>query len=480
LFFSLLLPAGGLPGCTVGPDYVPPEPDMPDAWHQALVKGLEKGEADLRAWWTLLEDPVLDRLIERATEGNLDLEQATARIQEARALVGAALGVWFPAVGATGGYERTRISEGVNPVLPNSRERRNNMYRAGLDASWEIDLWGRISRYVESADASLEATVENFRDILVILYAEVALSYIEARSLQARIRLALENVESQRKTLQLTRDRFNAGLVPELDVRQAELNLASTESVIPSLRILLVRELNRLGVLLGQRPGALHAELAPASPLPSLPERVQVAPPANLLRQRPDIRQAERELAAQTACIGIATADLYPRLSLSGRYALESLTAENFLDSGSRAWSFGPSVRWSLFEGGRIRSAIKAEEARTREALARYEQTVLFALEDVENALVSYVQEIEHRDALRRTVTASRQSVTLVETLYRTGLTDFQNVLDMQRSLFLQQDRLAESEGRVIQNLVRIYKALGGGWAPEAAILQESGSEDAE
>jgi NodT family efflux transporter outer membrane factor (OMF) lipoprotein len=273
--------------------------------------------------------------------------------------------------------------------------------------------------------------------------------------------------------LQLTEDRLRAQIAPALDVRQAELNLARTESIIPTLRTLEALAIHRLGVLLGEYPSELYDELSAEAPIPAPPETIDISLPANLVRQRPDIRQAERQLAAQTARIGVATADLYPRFSLSGAFAFQATDFGNTFDRSSITYLVGPSVRWNLFNGGRVRNSIIAEDARTKQALARYEESVLLALEEVANALVAYVQESERRDALARSVTAAEQSVELVKTLYRTGLTDFQNVLSMDRSLFVQQDEFAESKGRVTKSLVRVYKALGGGWDPGPRVIRD-------
>ncbi len=300
-----------------------------------------------------------------------------------------------------------------------------------------------------------------------MLYAEVSTNYVEVRALQDRIKYVRGNIETQRKSLQLTKDRFDAGLAPDLDVQQAELNLARTESTLPSLQMRLVQTINRLGVLLGEHPDALHDQLVKPSSIPKPSEQITVGLPIGLLRQRPDIRQAERELAAQTALIGVAKADLYPSFSLFGTF---EVAANDFSDvfsySKSRMHSFGPSFTWNIFDGGRVRNQIKAEDARTEQALVRYEQIVLDALEDVENAMISYIQEEVRRSALERSVKAARKSTDLVRTLYISGLTDFQNVQEMERFQFEQEDQFAESEGMVIQNLISIYRSLGGGWNP--------------
>jgi NodT family efflux transporter outer membrane factor (OMF) lipoprotein len=458
-----------LQGCMVGPDYVPPDTQMPDRWSQELSEGLSEGEADLRTWWTNLDDPTLDRLIDRAAAGNLDVKQAVARIRQARAQFGIATGEIAPSVDAEGQVQTSRISNNVSEGVAPPQSRTDTFYSLGLDASWEIDLWGRIRRNIESADASIGAQIDDFRDVLVVLYAEIADTYVQIRTLQARIVSALGNVQTQQGALQLTINRNRAGLAPDLDVRQAELNLATTQAFVPTLRAALAQSINRLAVLLGEFPSALQAEFEQSAPIPSPPAEIVVGLPAELLRQRPDIRQAERELAAQTAQIGVATADLYPTLSLSGAFAFESFSSSDLFQWKSRAFQIGPTVRWNIFDAGRIRQNIVLQEALTEEVLASYEQTVLSAVEEVESAIAAYVQEMQRREALERSVTAARASVSLVTTLYRSGLTDFQNVLDTQRSQFTQEDALAESRGLVVQDLIQLYQALGGGWGPAPA-----------
>jgi NodT family efflux transporter outer membrane factor (OMF) lipoprotein len=455
-----------LQGCMVGPDYVTPETEVPDRWNLELREGLTEGKADLRTWWTYLNDPELDHLIERATLGNLDLKQAVARIRQARAAFGIATGEIAPSVDAQGQTQTSRASSNVSGVAP-PQDRTDTFYSFGLDSTWEIDLWGRIRRNIESADASIGASIEDYRDVLVVLYAEVADTYVQIRTLQSRIVSALGNVKTQEGALQLTVNRNRAGLAPDLDVRQAQLNLATTQAFVPTLLAALAQNINRLAVLLGEYPSAVQAELTQNAPIPSPPPQVITGLPTELLRQRPDIRQAERELASQTAQIGVATAALYPTLSLSGAFAFESFSASDLLQWKSRAFQFGPTVRWNIFDAGRIRSNILVQDALTEELLAGYEQTVLSAVEEVESAMAAYVQEVHRREALQRSVVAARASVSLVDTLYRSGLTDFQNVLDTQRSQFEQEDALAESRGLVTQYLIQVYQALGGGWGPE-------------
>ncbi len=456
-------------GPRVGPDYTPPELEMQDSWHQEITKGLKEGEANLQTWWTVLNDPVLDGLIERADQSNLDLKEAFARIKEARALRGISAGERFPDINSTGAGMRKRSPHTFLPPTT-QRSRTDEFFKFGGEGSWEIDFWGRIDRSIESADASLEASVEDYRDVLVMLYAEVASNYVETRTLQDRIKYVSGNIEAQRKIHKLTNDRFVGGVAPELDVQQAKLNLTRTESTLPTLQILLVQTINRLGVLLGEHPAALHDELAQLASIPAPPELVAVGLPFELLRQRPDIRRVERELAAQTALIGVAKADLYPRFSLTGTFEVAANDFSDLFDySQSRMHSFGPTFTWNIFDGRRVRNQIRVENARTEQALARYERTVLKALEDVENAMVSYHREKIRQEKLEQSVSAARRSVELATALYKNGLTHFQNVQEMERSLFEQEDLFAESEGNVTQNLISIYRALGGGWNPEHA-----------
>ncbi len=470
-----IMAAALIQSCAVGPDYVMPEYDVPDLWQAELVEGLSDGQAPMATWWQVLNDPILDGLMERAVAGNLDLKEAFGRIKEARSVRGIATGERYPDVNAFGEVARQRQSEdfgALNQDSDGSPGSQSDWVRGGnMNANWEVDFWGRVSRTIASADAEFVASIEDYRDALVVLYADIAANYVELRTLQERIVVTQRNVDTQRGTLGITEARFKAELSPELDVRQAELNLARTESVIPALRQGVAQSIHRLGVLIGEFPGELYAELAPQEAIPQPPPEVLMGVPAEIMRQRPDIRAAERRLAAQSERIGIATADLYPTFFLLGDFGY--LGVRNDLFDGSRkTYSFGPTLRWNIFDGGRVRNRIRAEDARTEQALARYENTVLEALEDVENAAVAYTEETMRREALRRSVVAASKSVELVSVLYKSGLTDFQNVLDMERSLAEQEDRYVESVGFVTQNLIAIYRALGGGWEPDPPVLE--------
>ena len=459
----LLVAAVLLGGCIrpVGPDYEPPELVFDDQWHQELVAGMESGAADYQTWWGALDDRQLDSLIERAALQNLDLRVAAERISESRALLGIAAGERFPDIDATGGASRQQLSGGT-PLGAIGGP--NSATSVGVGAVWELDLWGRVARSVEAAEAGYEATLENYRDVQVVLYADVGSTYVELRKLQQRLRFARENVVAQRKTLRIVEARYKAELAPKLDLRQAELNLASTESSIPLLEAAILQAINRLSVLLGQTPGSLRAELTPVGEIPRPPEVLAVGIPADLTRRRPDIRRAERNLAAQTASIGVATSALYPNFFIDGDFGYSTVGGK-LISSENETWGVGGFFSWNLFDGGRVRNAIDAEEARTAQLLATYEQTVLRSLQDVEDSMISFAEERQRAEALARAEAAAVDAVRLVNELYKRGLTDFQNVLDTERTLFVQQDQLAQSRGDVTLNLISIYRALGGGWS---------------
>lgn len=466
IFGTLIVALAFASACKVGPDYekpmpLPNEQPLPDAWHTAATLGLSSGQSELQTWWTVLNDRKLDELLQRAQLENLSLQQAVARISEARAFVGVARGQRMPIVDATGDANIGQQSAAAVPVDVPGIEDTNALLSVGVDAAWEMDVFGKFARNIESAEAGYEASVEDYRDVLVSLLAEVALAYVDVRASQKRIDFARANVDAQRDSLQLTRDRFDAGLTSALDVAQAESNLSDTESTIPRFEQNLSFALNRLAVLVASPPGSLHSELSSETDVPTPPASVAVGIPADVMRQRPDIRTAERALASQTALVGVATADLYPSFSLRGFF---TFNWGNIGESTGTAWGVIPGFNWNLFDRGRIHSRIRVEQARTEQAFLGYEQTVLIALEDVENAMIAYFKEQERRDRLTEAVDAAQRAVELVRTQYLAGLTNFQNVLDSQRSLFRFQDQLVESEGLTVQNLVVLYRALGGGW----------------
>jgi NodT family efflux transporter outer membrane factor (OMF) lipoprotein len=340
----------------------------------------------------------------------------------------------------------------------------NNVYQAGFDASWEIDVFGGKRRGTEAAKAEVAASEFGRRDTLVTLLGEVSRNYVDARATQRRLTIAQENIKAQEDDLVITQDRFKHGLTSDLDVRQAATLEASTRADIPTLEISLHVSVHRLGVLLGQPPGALLEELSIVAPIPAAPPEVPVGLPSELLLRRPDVQQAERQLAAATAQIGVATADLFPKFSLTGAAGWESVSASDWFAGASKMWSLGPTVQWNIFDAGRIRANIKVQNARQEQALANYEKTVLGSFEDVENALVSYAKEQVRRRSLEEAVNHSQESLRLANQLYANGLTNFINVLDAERSLYQAQDQLVQSERAVSVNLISLYKSLGGGW----------------
>jgi len=453
-----------LQGCiSVGPDYKSPTPTLPDTWHTKIQKDLDTKNSNLQTWWTIFNDDILNNLITQATTNNLNLKTAVARIEQAAALRGVSASQYFPEIFAGGAVTAIKKTEANTPT---GTERKDALYSAGLSMSWELDLWGRVRRSVESADASWMATVENYRDIMVILYADIAINYIKVRTLQERILFAKNNLAAQKKTKELTKNRFDSGLVPALDISQAQLNYSRTASMIPPMKQELTETINRLSILTGQMPYALLNTLKKPQPIPIPPKKIAIGLPAELLRQRPDIRRAERNLAAQNARIGMAMAEFYPIFSLPGTLSFGAADAEPF-NSSNLSYGFGPQVRWSIFNGGRVRNQVNAEKAATKAALYTYEHTILKALEETEDCMAAFANEKDRIKSLEKAAESAKKSVDLVRELYKSGLTDFQNVLNMELALLTQQDRLATSRGLVSINLIRIYKALGGGWSPQ-------------
>ena len=450
-----------LPGCiTVGPDYEKPDTDVPQKWELPEDPAVKPDAGNIQKWWSVFQDPILDGLIKSAGENNLDLRNAYARVKQARAQVGVARGELLPALDASGSYSQSKTSEydavPGGPVIDNTQ--------IGANASWEIDFWGRIRRSVESATADWQASEEDRVDIMITLYAEVAQAYFDLRSAQARLGAAYENIISQKEVLKLTESRFRNGLATDLDVSQAETVLASTEAEVPPLKISQEQALNTIDLLLGNQPGRSRDLLEPVKPLPQPPTQVAVGMPANIMRQRPDIRKAERQLASATAQIGVAKADLYPSFSIFGSIGYSAAAGGNLFKSGSDFYSWGPQFQWKIFEGGRIKAQIEVAGYQAEQALLTYQQTVLSALGEVQNTIVSYVQQRNRVAALDRTVRSSRRTLELAIRLYKDGLQDFQPVLDAQRTLFQYEDQLAQARGNAASNLVLLYKALGGGW----------------
>jgi outer membrane protein, multidrug efflux system len=515
-------------GCAVGPDYKRPDLPVPAGWSglqpdaattqpSSPTTRPTSEPCDVGTWWKRLNDPTLDSLIARAIQSNLDLKIATARVREARAQRNVVASALWPQIGSSGSYNYSGSSlnsgpgssggtglakearntavnsaiqsltsgQGIDPaqiaagtakqVLTQainnkltddgqSSHRSQNMFQAGFDASWELDVFGGVRRGVEAADADITASVDDRRGVIVSLVSEVALNYAQLRGYQQRLAIALHNVEAQRKTVELTQERLSAEFASKLEVAQARTQLATTTSQVPVLQDAIRQTVYRLGVLLGLPPGALLPELEKAAALPANPPDVPIGLPSDLLRRRPDVCSAERQLAATTARIGEAVADLFPKFSLTGSFGAQSRDVRHMLDRNSLTWSVGPAISWPIFQGGGIRANIEIQNARQERALAAYEQTVLNALNEVETALSAYSNEQIRHQALQEAVQTSQQATELSTQLYIRGMTAFLNVLDAQRAMYVSQEALVQSDTAIITNLTALYKALGGGW----------------
>lgn len=455
--YALLVTVAALLGaCAVGPDYRAPE-TAATPFVEASTAGVAE-EPFEAAWWEQFQDPVLDSLIERALTDDLDLKIALARVEEARAVLGGARRDRWP--GATAEAARSE-SKGQQPGLTTDRIDVES-YDAGFSTLWELDLFGRVRRGVEAAGADAGAAVADLHDAQVLIAAEVARNYVELRGAQKRLRVARQNLDYQRETLNLTRVRLELGRGSELDVASAAARLSATEATIPPLAAAETIAANRLAVLLGERPGALTDELAYQEVAPHL-TTLAVDSPAALLKRRPDIRAAERALAAATARIGVAKADLFPRLTLSGFIGFVAGDADELGESTSRAWSLSPVLSWAGFERGTY-SRVLVAEARADAALAAYELTVLRALEETENAFAIYGTERQRLQSVLEQATASRRAAELARIQYREGALDFLRLLDAERTLLQAEDEVAAAEANLNAAVVLIYKALGGGW----------------
>lgn len=486
----LLIAAGGCStslrdwwhkGFKVGPDYCPPSAEVGEAWIDSNDPAVKtSGNIDYAHWWTVFNDPVLNELVYTAYQENLPLKIAAWRILEARYQLGVARGYLLPQEQqAIGSFTRNQMSGEAFPLSKFSQIPGFKMsyddWLGGLTASWELDFWGRYRRMIEAAEANVQAQEEDYNAALVLLQAEVASTYIQLRELDERLDLARKNVALQRDTLAIAKARFEQGIVSQLDVHQAQAILSSTESMIPMLESMRRVAENRLCTLLGQPPQDLDPVLGPPGKIPTVPPEVVVGIPADLLRRRPDVRRAERLAAAQCAKIGVAEAEFYPHIAITGQLAWQ---AENFSDLfGSSAFTgmIGPGFRWNILNYGRIRNNVLMEDARFRQAILGYRETVLRAAEEAEDMITAFLMEQRRLRALEQATQATAQASQLAVAQYQQGLIDFQRVIDSQRALVQQQDALAESRGKVALNLIAVYKALGGGWEmrrnPAAGII---------
>lgn len=482
-----------LAACTVGPDFKPPRADVPPSWSAAKTEAgqgsaLGEGPARLADWWKGFGDPVLDSLIERAAAQNLDLRAAGLRIAEARAARDVTASSYWPALDASASYASTRISEktattsllssfggnsggkapagGVAAAVPGLANP-FDQFQYGFDASWEADLFGRVRRSVEAADASAQASLEDSRGVFIALAAETARGYIELRGAQQDLQITRDSLATQRDVLELVEQRRRSGLATDLDVANAAAVVAGTEALLPLYDRRTTLAINELCVLLAQPPGALRPELERTAAVPPAPPQVPLGLPADLLRRRPDIRAAEARLHAATAQVGAATASFFPDVSLNLGFGFQAERARDLADWASHFLSLGPSVDLPIFDGGRHSATVRLQDLRAREAATAYAAAVLNALQEVENSAAAYNTELQRRQALRRAVVQEGDALLLSRQRYRSGLTDFLEVLEAERSL--QQAQLAEADSIAVlsTDLVALYKALGGGWGED-------------
>ncbi|MCL4501692.1 MAG: efflux transporter outer membrane subunit [Deltaproteobacteria bacterium] len=465
-------------GCMVGPDYKRPETKVPETWngHEVVTKSTPSkttsNPAEVVLWWNNFKDPTLSSLVEMAVRSNLDLRQAESRIRQARAALGVAGGPLYPQVDANLQYQRSSRSTsqavgagGVGPSGLATTGAFSELFQVGLDASWEIDIFGGTRRNIEAAGADLKAAVEDRRDVLVTLVGDVGNNYLSLRGFQQQLVVARKNLEAQQKTASIIRRRFEAGFVPRLDVANADAQVATTQASIPIFESQARAAIYSLGVLLGKEPAVLEKDLIKEGHIPPIPPTVPVGLPSELIRRRPDIRRSEAQLHAATARIGVATADLFPKFTLTGSMGVSSSDLTKLGNiANSKFWSLGPAVTWPVFAGGRLWWNVRLQDALAEQALLTYKKTVLTALSDVETALVAYAKEQERRQALAEAVDNNRQAVDLAMKLYIAGKTDFLNVTTAQRNLFVNEDLLVQSIRTVDTNLIALYKALGGGW----------------
>ncbi len=466
------LAASLLAGCSmVGPDFSTPEAKLNPAWLGSGQSRVATEPTENAQWWLLFKDPALTRLVDLAYAQNLPLQVAGARVMQARAQLGIAIGQEYPqtqqAVGSLIHQRESARAAGAPQGDASLLEYTSNS--VGVQASWELDFWGKFRRSVESADAQLAASVATYDDVLVSLTADVASAYIQLRTLQQQLAVAVDNVRVQREGLQIATARFRGGTTDERDVQQANTILASTEATIPQLEQQIEQTKNTIAVLIGQPPGPLDDLLGGGQGIPVAPAQVGIGIPADLLRRRPDIRQAEATAAAQSALIGVQKADLYPAFSLTGTFGFAASSWEQFslgdiFQGRSRTFGFGPSFVWDVFNYGRIENAVRFQDAAFQQALTSYQNTVLTAQQEVENGLVGFRKQQERAKYLSDAVRAAERSLALARTQYQNGITDFTTVLVAEQQVLQQQDQLVVATGSIPSNLVAVYRALGGGW----------------
>ena len=457
-------------GCmSVGPNYVAPSPQVPTSFAEASAAAPETGTAQPvdDAWWKNLNDPVLESLLKQALSSAPDIAEAQARVREARALSGVAGAARFPTADAIGQYARNLGSDNVPTGVPPGGLGpgvHSNLWQAGFDASWEIDIFGGERRTIEAATANYEAVSEDRADVVLTLLAEVARDYVELRAAQRRTEVARKNLLIEQDLQSLTGSLLAAGLAPDQDLLRAQAQVLDIEAALPEFATDERAAVYRIAALIGQPPNEIAAELSSPGPIPEVVSEVPVGLPSELLERRPDVRAAERRIAEANARIGIAQADLYPHFSLTAVAGLESLNLSSFSSASSGYYQIGPGITWRIFDAEKIRFQVRAESARTEAATAAYQRSVLGALRDVETALVSYANEEMRRDKLAAEFAAQSKATDRARVLYEKGVESFLPVLDAERSLYATEDALAQSERDRALALIALYKSLGGGW----------------
>lgn len=451
----------------VGPDFVRPDVPLNPGWLDEELEAYESDAAELTEWWKTLEDPVLNKLIETAYQQNNALKIAGLRVLESQARLGIATGSRYPQVQVLAG-DASAIGTSESGSGSSTRDQSLNQFNLGATLSWEMDFWGRFRRGIEAADAGLLASIADYDDVLVLLTAQVADIYAIIRATEEQLKLAQESVDIQQRSYDIVQVLYRNGDSSELDALQAHTLLLSTQTVIPDLEATIVQSKNALGVLLGMRPGEVNALLSEGA-LPSVPESIAVGVPANLLRQRPDVRKAELQALAQNALVGVAEANLYPSFSLNGTLGLSSTefddsVLDDLFGGDSVSYVAGVSFVWPFFNYDRIRNNVRVEDARLQQALIGYQETVIQAAGEVENALAFHIGALKQDRILREGVDAARRSSDLSLLRYKEGFADYQRVLNAQQSLFGQQQRFAANRGEIVRSLIAIYRSLGGGW----------------
>jgi len=462
-----VLLAMSLSACTVGPDFQKPEATHVAQWSKPSKAVASQAVAETMddRWWEVFHDPKLSALSQRALTDNLDLQLASSRLQQSRAVRQVITAERYPTTAASGSYGRKRNSgEGLNDPSGHDGHSAFNLWDGGFSASWELDFWGRVRRQTEAADATLEVAENDRRGVLLSVLAETAQNYIQLRGVQNTRAVTEQNLEVARHSLKLSQMRLADGVATDLDVAEAAAQVAAIESRLPALEQRQGQLINALSLLMGEPPQALAAELSTDAPVPQTPRQLAIGLPSQLAERRPDIRQAEARLHAATASIGVAQGDFYPRITLSGNIGSQALQLSDFGSWGSRSFGLGPQISLPLFDGGRLRGVLNLREAQQQEAAIAYQQTVLRAWHEIDDQLTAYNASQRRRDSLAEAVRQNQIALQTAQQQYIEGVVDFVNVLTVQGALLATQEQWVESSTGVSLAAVGLYKALGGGW----------------